>query len=200
MKRSETPESLPGHNDPVPEKSSPGGQLQPAWFCLRSQTKREHMAAAQLRASGAVDVFLPRIRYRRKTTRGTAWVTEALFPNYLFARFDWKTAFRQVHHSPGVTGVVHFGAHWPTVPDATIEEMRVLFGSEELHVISAVFNPGDEVQIAGGAFHGLAAVVTQVMPARQRVNVLLDFLGRQLALELPTDALVREGDAREMVL
>jgi transcriptional antiterminator RfaH len=172
---------------------------EPAWFCLRSHPKREHLAAAQLRANGAVDVFLPRIRYRRKTVRGTVWVTEALFPNYLFARFDWKTSLRQVHHSPGVTGVVHFGPHWPTIPDAIIGEMRTLFGTQELHVIPASFDPGDQVHIAGGAFHGLTAVVTQMMPARQRVNVLLDFLGRQLALELPLDAVVKTGNAREDV-
>jgi transcriptional antiterminator RfaH len=188
---SERQNPVPGDTDTRP---------QPAWFCLRSQPKREHLAAAQLRANGAVDVFLPRIRYRRKTQRGTAWVTEALFPNYLFARFDWKTALRQVHHSPGVTGVVHFGVYWPTVPDATIGEMRALFGTQELHVIPAVFNPGDEVHIAGGAFHGLTAVVRQMMPARQRVNVLLDFLGRQLALELPLDAVVKTGNAREAVI
>jgi hypothetical protein len=32
--------------------------------------------------------------------------------------------------------------------------------------------------------HGLHALVTRVMPAKQRVAVLLDFLGRQTAVEL----------------
>src|SRR5258705_250702 len=63
--------------------------LQRAWFCLRARSKHEHIAARHLQQMTDVEVFLPRIRFRRKTRQGPAWVTEALFPNYLFARFDW---------------------------------------------------------------------------------------------------------------
>ena len=148
----------------------------------------------------SVEVFLPRIRFRRKTRQGLAWATEALFPGYLFARFDWKSALRQVHHAPGLTGVVHFGNQWPTISDAVVDELRQLFGPRELHVVPATPQSGDTVQIAGGAFHGLRAVVTQVMPAKQRVNVLLDFLGRQTVMELPLARVVPESSARESLL
>jgi len=60
-----------------------------AWFCVRSQPKHEHIAAARLRESG-LEVFLPRIRFKKHSVRGPVWVTEALFPNYLFARFDFR--------------------------------------------------------------------------------------------------------------
>ena len=176
---------------PVPEVS-PGV----AWFCLRSQPKHEHIAAGHLRQLKGVEVFLPRIRFRRKTRQGPAWVTEALFPNYLFARFDWQAMLRQVHHAPGVSRVVHFGSRWPTIPDAVVEELRTLFGSEELHVVPVGANVGDAVQIAGGVLHGLRAVVTQVMPGRERVTVLLDFLGRQTAVELSTINILPERDER----
>jgi transcriptional antiterminator RfaH len=172
----------------------------PAWFCLRSQPKHEHIAAARLRELSGLEVFLPRIRFRRKTRRGVDWVTEALFPNYLFARFDWHRDLRRVHHSPGISNVVHFGHHWPTLPDAAMAELRRLCGDEELHVVPATLQTGDAVEIAGGVFHGLSAVVTQVLPARQRVSVLLDFLGRQLTVELSQDEVLREGNAREGAL
>jgi transcription antitermination factor NusG len=51
-------------------------------------------------------------------------------------------------------------------------------------VIQKPFQTGDTVQISAGAMCGLEAVVTRVMPARQRVAVLLDFLGRQTTVEL----------------
>jgi transcription antitermination factor NusG len=44
---------------------------------------------------------------------------------------------------------------------------------------------GEEVQVVGGAFAGLKAVVTRIMPARQRVAVLLEFLGRLSEMEVP---------------
>ncbi|HXO97259.1 MAG TPA: transcription termination/antitermination NusG family protein, partial [Chthoniobacterales bacterium] len=57
-----------------------------AWYCLRAQPKREHIAAAHLRILQGVTVFCPRIRFQRATQRGLVWVTEAMFPGYLFAR------------------------------------------------------------------------------------------------------------------
>src|SRR6185312_13830264 len=59
-----------------------------AWFCLRTHPKHECVAAAQLRQEANIEVFLPRIRFKRATRCGPAWVTEALFQNYLFAKFD----------------------------------------------------------------------------------------------------------------
>jgi len=47
------------------------------------------------------------------------------------------------------------------------------------------------VQIAGGILHGLTAVSTQGLPGKERVMVLMDFLGRQTTVELPTTSIVR---------
>ena len=169
------------------------------WFCLRSQPKHEHIAAAHLQQLPEVEVYLPRIRFKRSTKRGPVWFTEALFPNYLFARFDLAANMRQLHHTRGVRGIVHFGDQWPTVPDEVVAELQTTVGAEEVYVMPDEFKPGESVEVSGGAFHGLMAVVTRVMPARQRVAVLLEFLGRQTMVELPIQNVVREGDARSNV-
>src|SRR6266850_8126322 len=150
-----------------------------AWFCVRSQPKHEHIAAANLRTHENTEVFNPRIRFKRPTRRGPIWVTESLFPNYLFARFDWKVSLRLVHHIAGVAGIVHFGSQWPTIPEEAIEDLRAAIGKDEVRVIGAALDAGDEVHVAGGVFHGLEGIVTRVMPAQDRVAVLLEFLGRQ---------------------
>ena len=54
--------------------------------------------------------------------------------------------------------------------------------------------------MAAGAFRGLKAVVTRVMPARERVQVLLEFLGRQTSVEVPAGEVLREGDQRRRVI
>ena len=162
-----------------------------AWFCVRSRPKHEHIAAANLRLLPDTQVFSPRIRFKRSTRRGPVWFTESLFPNYLFARFDWRNCLRLVHHSAGVAAVVHFGSRWPTVPDGVIAELRAGIGQDDLRVVMETVEPGEEVQISGGTFHGLQGVVTRVMPARMRVAILLDFLGRQATVEVSLDAVVR---------
>ena len=172
----------------------------PAWFSLRTQPKHEHIAAAHLQQEPDLEVYLPRIRFKRATRRGPVWFTEALFPNYLFARFELAACLRRVCHARGVRGVVHFGDRWPVVPDGVVAELRSTIGTDQVHVIREELRPGETVQIAGGAFHGLQAVVTRVMPSRARVAVLLEFLGQQTTVELPGESLIREGDERRLVL
>jgi transcriptional antiterminator RfaH len=169
------------------------------WYCVRSQPKHEHIAAARLRQEG-VEVFLPRIRFRKASARGPVWFTEPLFPNYLFAQFDWHRSARLVRHAAGVSTIVSFGPHVPSVPDEVLAQLREHIGPEELRVLGDALAPGDAVQISGGAFHGLVAVVTQVLPARDRVRLLLDFLGRQTSVEVDAEDVVKDMPPRQRVL
>jgi transcriptional antiterminator RfaH len=124
------------------------------------------------------------------------WVTEALFPGYLFAGFDWQISLRRVQAASGVQGVVHFGEHWPVIPEEIIEELRKVIGTTELHTIAQEFAPGDAVQITEGTLRGLHAVVSRVMPSRERVAVLMELLGRQTMVELKTGSIIKEGNKR----
>jgi len=170
-----------------------------AWFCLRSQPKHEHIAATHVRQIREAQVFLPRVRFKRATRQGSVWVTEALFPGYLFARFNWQTSLRQVQHTSGVQGIVHFGEHWPVIPDQTIEELRRSIGTGELHTIPQEFSPGDAVRVADGTLRGLQAVVSRVMPSRERIAVLMELLGQQTMIELTAGSLIKEGNERAAI-
>lgn len=161
------------------------------WYCVRSQPKHEHVAAASLRRRLKLEVIHPQIRFRRATARGPPWVTESTFPNYLFARFNRERSQPEVHYASGVAGIVHFGDSWPTVPDAVIEDLRNHIGEDGMRVLQDEPQTGDEIEIAGGAFHGLTAVVCRLMPAKSRVAILLDFLGRQTMTEIDIGAVVR---------
>jgi transcriptional antiterminator RfaH len=163
---------------------------EPAWFCVQTQTKREHIAASNLRQDAHVEVFLPRIRFRRSTRRGPAWVTEALFPGYLFARFPLSALLRRVQSLRGVRGVVHFGHRWPSIPDAVVVQLQSTVGDAEIKILSADLKTGDSTEVVTGVFQGFQALVARVIPSSQRVSVLLDFLGRQTAVELNSDQLV----------
>ena len=195
------------NKNPTPSPSA-GGRAR--WFCLKSQPKHEHIAAAHLQQlppdGGQVEVYLPRIRFRRTsraaTRRGIVWVTEALFPGYLFARFDWQTSLRLVQSARGVRGVVHFGERWPAIPEEVIHDLQQTIGATGLRIIPPDPAPGDEVKIAEGAMRGLAAVVAgpTVAARKDRVAVLMEFLGRQTMIELPRDFLVKQGDERTALL
>lgn len=188
----------------LPEQSRPDSGLPPDlaavnWFCLKSQPKHEHIAAAHIRREMELEVFLPRIRFQRSTRTGKVWVTEALFPGYLFARFDLCHALRRVQACRGVRGVVHFGDRWPAIPAEAIAELKAHVGDETLRVVTPDFEPGDRVRITGGAFHGLEALVSQVLSGHQRVAVLLEFLGRQSTVVVSREALLPVEEQRKIV-
>jgi transcriptional antiterminator RfaH len=176
-----------------------GAEIGAAWFCLQAQPKHEHIAAAHLRKMGDIRVFLPRVRFQRVTRQGTAWVTEALFPGYLFARFEWRASLRHVQSVPGIRNIVHFGDHWPSVPEAIIEQLRQSVGADELHTIPREFFAGDAIHVADGILRGLHAVVSRVMDGRERVAVLMELLGRQIVIDLPIRSIIKNGDGRTEV-
>ena len=166
----------------------PDGQAN--WFCIRAQPKREHIATAALRQMEGVEVFCPRIRFRRSTSRGPVQVTEALFPGYLFARFDWNRSKNRVQSANGVSTIVHFGDRWPVIPRETICTLQEGLGGQEVGTVANQPEPGSEVTISGGLFHGLVALVTYVIPSRERLRVLINFLGRLTPLDLDSGQVV----------
>jgi transcriptional antiterminator RfaH len=154
------------------------------WFCLRAQPKREHIAAVCLRQNSEVEVFSPRLRFRKKTSRGPVWFVESMFPGYLFARFDYLTFHRRVRQAPGVIGFVQFGDRLGLMLDDLIGEVKARVGKNELLVINQELEPGQNVQITRGPFQGIEALVTRLVTARNRVEILIEWMGRSLCAEL----------------
>jgi len=166
------------------------------WFCVSAHPKHEHILAAHLRKMQDVEVFLPRIRFKRATRNKSVWVTEALFPGYLFARFNWETSLRRVQYTSGTRSIVHFGKSFPVIPDKIVEELQQTLGTTELHTILEDLAPGDAVQVSDGTLRGLSAIVSRVLPGRERVAVLMELLGRQTMVELTAISLIKEGQER----
>jgi transcriptional antiterminator RfaH len=154
-----------------------------SWFCLRGQPKREHIAAACLRQISEIEVFCPRLRFRKSTTRGAIWFVEPMFPGYLFARFDYTAVNRRIRQSPGISGFVQFGDRLALLPDALVSEIRDRTGDEEIVEVNQTLEPGQTVRVTQGPFQGLEALVTRVITAKERVEILIEWMGRTLPAE-----------------
>lgn len=150
--------------------------LAPRWFCLRSKPKRQHVAATHLRSLG-IEVFNPQLRYRRPTRRGPVLSSTWLFPNYVFARFELMAHFRRVRYAFGVSDILRFGARWAEIPDEEITRLRDVWRESDSFEPPQRLEVGTPVVLTGALFHGIEAEVVALLPARQRVKVLLDFLG-----------------------
>ena len=157
------------------------------WFCLRAEPKREHLAATALRRRFGIECLSARLRFRKLTQRGPVWFVEAMFPGYLFAKFFYSTQRRAVESSHGIRGIVRFGDRLAILPEEIVAALQSKAGSDEIVTVDSSLKIGQPVHIVDGPFQGLEAVVTQVLPAKERIRVLLDFLGRSLEMEVPAE-------------
>lgn len=169
------------------------------WRCLRAKPKSEHLAARHLQAlaPGAIETFCPRLRHRKKTARGPVWFVEALFPGYLFTRCDWGHWQRAILATSGIAGIVHFGDTVPSIPDGIIADLRAAVPDDEPLSVPIPVLEGDEVEIGEGPLRGTVGRVARVLPARERVAVLLEFLGSTREIEVPLLSLLGLRDIRE---
>ena len=160
----------------------------PEWFVLRSQTKREHIAAKILGDIEGVEVFCPRIRYKKATRRGKIWWVEPLFPSYLLAKFHYPTLSRQVTASHGIINIVNFGGQTISLKEEVVTQIRALVQDHSTEEDIIEFKPsisvGDEVEVADGAFKGVTGTITEPLSAQERVKVLIDLLGQPQIIEV----------------
>jgi transcriptional antiterminator RfaH len=163
-----------------------------AWYCARTKPKHEHIAAANLHRQLGLDVFNPRLRVERSTRRGMVRAVEPLFPCYLFVRCR-PAAWNDVRYVSGVSSLVHFGSRVAEVPDAVVEALMECFEAAEPMEVAEQLTAGDEVLISEGAFQGFQAIVLRTLPARRRVQILLDILGRPTLVEVDRRSVVVEN-------
>ena len=95
-----------------------------------------------------------------------------------------------------VSTIVHFGNRLPLVPEEVITELRSGFPEDEIIDCDRHVEAGDEVTIGEGPFAGMKATVLRVMTPYQRVEVLLEMLGRVTPVMVNPGVLVVENPPR----
>lgn len=157
------------------------------WFVLRTQTKREHIAAKILADIDGVEVFCPRIRYKKATRRGKIWWVEPLFPSYLLAKFLYPTYARQVTASHGVTNIVNFGGNTLSLSEEVVSQIREMVqeqNQDDIIEFTPTISEGDEVEISDGAFKGISGTVIEPLPSQERVKILIELLGQPQLVDI----------------
>lgn len=142
------------------------------------------MTSQFLRTEVGVEVFCPFIRFERARKSGKLWVTEAMFPGYVFARFDYLNQQRHIRSIRGVMKIISFGEKPTPVSPEIIEDLRHEVKDGETIVVESSIQIGEEVNVVTGPFKGLRAVVSRVMPAKERVALLLEVLGMEREIEI----------------
>ena len=162
------------------------------WYCVRAKSRQERIAHERLAGELGVDCFLPMITRLRRGARAGQKYREPLFPGYLFARVDLASELRKVRYSQGVLGFVHLGDRFPTLAESDIAALRALCENlEKAHEQDAAIRQGDSVELVGRLFGGTKGTVKDLMPAKNRVRVLIEFLNRAVEVDVGVEAVMK---------
>lgn len=160
------------------------------WYCVKTKPKQEGLATRLLRGELGLEVFCPKIRFKRARATGLAWVNEAMFPGYLFVRFVYPALHRRVAATSGVARTLSFGGRPCVLDEQIIEDLRKHVADGETVEIASEIKEGEEVKVVEGPFLGVRALVTRVMPGRERVAILLNLLGQEREIEVSAGAVL----------
>jgi transcription elongation factor/antiterminator RfaH len=157
------------------------------WYAVRSQPRKEAIAALHLRRQG-FRTFLPLIDKVVRLPTRTATTTAAFFPSYLFVSLSLqRDRWRSVNGTIGVQTLVSFGDQPAPTPTGLIERL-VANASEEGRVcFDESFVPGARVRIVGGPFDGLLGTFLKATDS-ERVSILMTMLAREVTVKVPKAA------------
>lgn len=162
---------------------------QAEWFCLRTQTKREHIAAAILSKIDEIEVFCPRISQVKKTRVGKKRFVEAMFPGYIFAKFSILDNYRRVIHTQGVSKLVQQGER-KALPESLIRELQASVPDGIIEAPDLSVEPGAEIEFISGSLKGLNGKVLAQLPSAERIKILLKILGQEITVEVNSDTVI----------
>lgn len=147
------------------------------WYVAQTQFAQEKRAEQHLQNQG-VDCFLP--LYTAQVMKGGALkpvAAQALFPGYLFVRFDPEVIHTTtIKSTRGISSLVSFGGLPAPLPDEVVMKLRshdCLSPTPEGPV------DGDRVEILHGAYEGLEAVWLE-KDGMKRAMLLLTIMNREV--------------------
>jgi transcriptional antiterminator RfaH len=173
-----------------PERQEPLFSDELLWYCVKAKPKQEGIATRLLRGELGLEVFCPKIRFKRARSTGVAWVLEAMFPGYLFVRFVYPELHRRVAAISGVAKTLSFGGRPCVLDESILRDLRRHVADGETVEITSEIKEGEEVKVVEGPFLGVKALVTRILPARDRVAILLNMLGQEREVEVSVAAVL----------
>jgi transcription antitermination factor NusG len=152
-----------------------------AWFALRVRNRAEELVGSALESKG-YEVFAPTYLDCRKYAGRIKKVNAALFPGYLFCRFDVNNRLPLLTTN-GVHHIVSLGGTPTPIDEAEVEAIRLVVRSECQAIPWPYLNTGHRARIENGPFAGLEGIV-MTFKGSERLVLSVHLLQRSVAVEI----------------
>jgi transcriptional antiterminator RfaH len=160
-----------------------------AWYVIQSKPHKENQLSSYLETQG-FEVFYPTIEVKPVNPRSSK--IRPYFPRYMFVRTDLEeVGISALQWVPGAIGLVQFQGYAAPVPDNVIIEIRRRMAG--IQAAGGVqldgLKQGDPVQITHGPLAGFEAIFDLQLSGAERVQVLLEMLGRLVKVQVQAGAI-----------
>ena len=150
------------------------------WYVVHTNPKQEERANSNLVAWG-VETLNPKLKARRHNefTGIPTYITQPLFPRYLFAKFNAREQLSKILFTRGVHNVVCFGDSPACVSEEILDVIRERIDQNGFVKASNDLKPGDKVVISAGPLRNLTGVFEREVKGSDRISILLTAIGYQ---------------------
>jgi transcription antitermination factor NusG len=168
----------PNNMKTIDVKGSDGGR---AWFAVQAKTTHEKRVASLLGYQD-YECFLPLYTCRRRWSDRIKQVELALFPGYVFCRFDYQRR-GPILRTPSVTGIVGMGGRPAPIDPDEIEAIDRATRSGMGMRPHPFLQVGQYVRIDGGSLDGLEGMIADTS-RRKRLVISVTLLQRSVSVDI----------------
>ncbi len=162
------------------------------WYVVQVYSGYEQkvkLSLAERIKQASMDAFFGEVLIPTETvqdaSKGKRVSSKTFYPGYIFVQMAMNDeAWHVVRDTPKVTGFVG-GRHPQPVPPPEIQSVvqQVEEGAAKPRP-RVMFSQGDHVRVNDGAFANFTGTIEEVIPAKQKVRVLVSIFGRATPVEL----------------
>lgn len=151
------------------------------WYALQVRTRYEITATDYLKGKG-YECFLPQHKCRKRWSDRIKEVEAAMFPGYLFCRFNVDNRL-PILTTPGVIRVVGYNRIPTAVDEDEIGAIRRLVTSGIQNQPCSLFQIGERVRIESGPLAGVEGKLTNYK-GKHHLILAITLLQRAVAVEI----------------
>ncbi|MDA9033441.1 hypothetical protein N9I06_03670 [Gammaproteobacteria bacterium] len=131
------------------------------------------------------DYCLPKITTKKINSNPKV---EVLFPGYIFVNTSVKN-YSALKYTMGIRNIIKFGENISNISNEEIAAMQMAEERSKINPIVSQIKIGQDVMIAKGSLTGSIVKVCS-LPSKERVGVLLSFLGSVRRVTIPEKDLI----------
>ena len=167
------------------------------WYLLKTHSKQEERAHENLKYWG-VETLYAKLRTRRynEFTGAPTYMTQPLFPGYLFSKFNAHEQLSKIKLTRGVHTVVCFGESPAPVDQDIIDIIRARIDENGFVKENDELKLGDKVIVSAGPLRNLMGIFEREIKGSDRITILLTAIEYQGRLVINREMVQRAAGAK----